>query len=65
MYHELKTPLMNTFSQSLSTGIFPDKVKMAKISRIFKNSKKSIASNCRPIYVLPFFSKILEHITYV
>ena len=36
MYHELKIPLMDIFSQSLSTGIFPDKMKIAKVSTIFK-----------------------------
>ena len=40
MYHELKTPLMNIFSQFLSTGIFPEKLKIAKVSPIFKNGKK-------------------------
>ena len=58
MYHELKIPLMNIFSQSLLTGIFPDKMK------IFKNVKKSIASNYRPTSVLPCFSKFLECIMY-
>ena len=41
MYHELKIPLMNIFSQSLSTGIFPEKMKIAKVSPIFKNGKKN------------------------
>ena len=36
MYHELKIPLMDIFSQSLSTGIFPDKMKIAKVSTKFK-----------------------------
>ena len=36
MYHELKIPLMDIFSQSLSTGIFPDKMKIVKVSTIFK-----------------------------
>ena len=40
MYHELKTPLMNIFSQFLSTGIFPEKLKIAKVLPIFKNGKK-------------------------
>ena len=57
MNHELKIPLMNIFSQSLSTGIFPDKTKTAKISLAFENGKKSIASNSRPIFLLPFFFK--------
>ena len=64
MYHELKIPLMNIFSQFLSTGLFPDKMKIAKVFPISKNGKKSIASNCRPISVLPCFSKILERIMY-
>ena len=64
MYHELKIPLMNIFSQSLSTGIFPEKMKIAKVSPIFKNGKKTIASNYRPVSVLPYFSKILERIMY-
>ena len=63
-YHELKIPLMNIFSQSLSTEIFPDKVKIAKVSPIFKTGKKSIKSNYRLISVLPCFSKILERIMY-
>ena len=40
MYHELKIPLMGIFSQSLSTGILPDKMKIAKVLPIFKNGKK-------------------------
>ena len=64
MYHELKIPLMNIFGQSLSTGIFPDKMKIAKVSPIFKNNKKTTASNYRPISVLSCFSKILERIMY-
>ena len=40
MYHELKITSRNIFSQSLSTGIFPDKKKIAKVSPIFKNGKK-------------------------
>ena len=40
MYHELKIPLMNIFSQSLSTGIFPVEIKIAKVSPTFKNGKK-------------------------
>ena len=55
---------MNIFSQSLSTRIFQDKMTIAKVSPIFKNGKKTIASNYRPIPVLPCFSKILERIMY-
>ena len=64
MYHELKIPLMNMFSQSLWTAIFPDRMRIRKVSPIFKDGKKTIASNYRSISVLPCFSKILERIMY-
>ena len=40
IYEELKTPLMRIFNLSLSTGIFSDKLKIAKVSPIFKKAKK-------------------------
>ena len=64
LYNELKTPLMNIFNLSLNTGIFPDRMKVAKVTLIFKKGEKSRISNYRPISVLPCFSKILERIIY-
>ena len=64
LYHELKIPLINIFSLSLKKGIFPEKMKIAKVSPIFKKGDKLILSNYRPISVLPCFSKILERIMY-
>ena len=63
IYKELKAPLMRVFNLSLSTGIFPDKLKIAKVSPIFKNGEKDLLTN-RPTSVLPCFSKILERILY-
>ena len=40
IYEELKVPLMHIFNLSLSTGIFPDKLKIAKVSPIFIKAKK-------------------------
>ena len=37
----VKIPLMNIFSQSLSTGTFPNKMKIAGVLSIFKNVKKN------------------------
>ena len=42
LYHELKILLMNIFSLSLKKGIFPEKMKIAKVSPIFKKGDKSI-----------------------
>ena len=60
IYEELKTPLICIFNLSLSTGIFPDKLKIAKVSPIFKNGEKDLLTNYRLILVLLCFSKILE-----
>ena len=64
IYEELKTPLMRIFNLSLSRGIFPDKLKIGKVSPIFKNGEKDHLTNYRPISVLPCFSKVLERIMY-
>ena len=64
IYEELKTPLMRTFNISLTTGIFPDKLKIAKVSPTFKNGDKDLLTNYRPTSVLPCFSKLLERIMY-
>ena len=55
---------MHIFNISLSTGIFPDKLKIAKVSSIFKNVEKDFLTNYLPISVVSCFSKILENITY-
>ena len=45
---------------SFSTGIFPDKLKMARVVPIFKKGDKSIPGNYRPISILPIISKLFE-----
>lgn len=47
---------------SFKTGIFPDKLKIAKITPIFKNGKRYNCNDYRPISVLPVISKIIEKI---
>ena len=55
---------MKIFDSSLSLGIFPDSIKIAKVTPVFKARKKELVSNYRPISVLPCFSKTLEKIMY-
>ena len=44
-YEGLKTPLMRIFNLSLSTGVFFDKLKIARVSPIFKNGNKDLLTN--------------------
>ena len=48
----------------MKSGIFPDKLKVAKVFSIYKSGKKYVLSNYRLISVLPCFPKILERIMY-
>ena len=60
----LHKPLLHIFNLSLQTGIFPDKLKIARITPLFKGGENYELGNYRPISVLPYFSKILEKIMY-
>ena len=53
-------PLTHGFNISFKTGVFPDKLKIAKIIPIFKAGNKENCTNYRRISLLPLFSKILE-----
>ena len=49
LYHEFKIMLINLFSLSLKTGVFPEKMKIAQVSQIFKKGGKSIITNYKPV----------------
>ena len=53
-------PLTHVCNQSLKTGVFPDKIKMAKVIPIYKADEKHTLSNYRPVSLLSQFSKLLE-----
>ena len=59
-FGELSDILGYVFNLSSQTGIFPDRLKIAKVTPVFKTSDLKETSNFRPISVLPCFSKILE-----
>ena len=60
----LFTPLKYILNLSLQQGIFPENLKVAKVSPIYKKDKEFLLTNYRPISVLPCFSKLLERIMY-
>ncbi len=53
-------PVSHVFNLSVSSGVVPDQLKIAKISPIHKSGDTSDADNYRPISLLCTFSKILE-----
>ena len=60
----LSRPLSLIINQSFCTGIFPDKLKIAKITPLFKKGDELIVDNYRPISVLPVLSKIFEKLAF-
>jgi hypothetical protein len=55
-------PLMQLINISLETGVFPDKLKMAKIIPIFKVDDPQLFKNYRPISLRTNFSKFYERV---
>ena len=55
-------PLKNIITLSFSKGIFPDKLKVAKVIPVFKADEPDLFTNYRPISLLPNFSKFFEKV---
>ena len=56
------TPLTKIINKSISQGIFPSELKLARVIPIFKSNDKQNVSNYRQISILTFFSKVFEKI---
>ena len=62
--NEIVKPLSMIFNLSISTGIVPEKLKIAKVIPIYKKQDAEVLSNYRPVSLLPCFSKILERLVF-
>ena len=58
---EIAEPIRNCINSSISTGIFPDELKLADIVPVFKKEDQNDKVNYRPISLLPLISKIFEN----
>jgi Notch-like protein len=54
--------LANIINLSLCMGIFPEKLKIAKVILIFKSGEQNSFTNYRPISLLSNFSKFFEKV---
>ena len=57
-------PITYLINESLTSGVFPSELKLARVVPIFKSGDPSLLTNYRPISVLSFFSKIFGKIVY-
>ena len=53
-------PLCYIFNLSFHTGIFPDRMKVAKVIPLLKSGDKHSFNNYRPVSLLSQFSKLIE-----
>ena len=59
----ISKPLTLIINQMITSGIFPDDLKIAKIIPLYK--KGDSITNYRPISLLPTLSKIFEHVIFI
>ena len=60
--HVILKSLTLIINQIINTGVFPNKLKIAKITPIFKKDDRTLFTNYRPISLLPIFSKVIEKV---
>lgn len=60
--HIISKPIANIVNQSVCIGIFPFKLKHAKIIPIYKDGNEP--SNYRPIFLLLIFNRLFEKVMY-
>ena len=57
-------PLSHIINRSFATGIVPQDLKTVRIIPIYKKDEPNLFGNCRPISILPAFSKFFEKVMY-
>ena len=61
---ELSYPISNLINQSIRTSHFPDRLKFAEVSPLYKAQDSLNRSNYRPVSILSCISKVFERLYY-
>ena len=56
--------IFNTFTTSITTGIFPKERKWSKVVPVFKQGDRTDLDNYRLISIIPVVAKVFERIIY-
>ena len=51
-------------NQCIETGVFPNKLKIAKVVPLYKKDDGTLIENYRPVSILPAISKVIEKIMF-
>ena len=62
--HQISIPFCMIINDSFLSGIFPNKLKIAKVIALYKKDSRDNSTNYRPISLLSVFSKLIEKIMY-
>ena len=54
--------IRHIFNTCVETGVFPDKLKLARVAPLFKSGDPELAVNYRPVSILNQLSKIFERL---
>ena len=65
IFKSIAPPLYVIINQSLVTGFFPDRLKIAKVFPLFKKEDYHMFDNNRPISLLSSISKVVEKIVFI
>ena len=63
-FSELNYSRKYLFGKSIEKGVFPDTLKIARVTLLFKGGDPTDISNYRPVSTPSYFSKSLERIMY-
>ena len=60
----ISIPLTEIFNQSVLTGVYPTKLKYAKVIPVYKGEDETLPENYRPISLLSIYNRLFEKLLY-